>query len=59
MSYLDNAEKRVEAEPDEAVLALSVKNPEFFSTLIDRYQDAFLRAAYSVVRQKEESEDNS
>lgn len=57
MSYLDTEEKRLEDQPDEAILALSVKKPELFSMLIDRYQDAFLRAAYSIVRQKEESED--
>lgn len=57
MSYLDTDEKSAESQPDETILAMSVKRPAFFSILIDRYQDAFLRAAYSIVRQKEESED--
>ncbi len=42
---------------DEELLQASLKNPDLFSLLIDRYQEAFFRAAYSVVRQKEETED--
>ena len=42
---------------DEHVLKASLTNPDLFSILIDRYQEAFFRAAYSVVRQKEEAED--
>lgn len=43
--------------PDEHILHASLANPDLFSILIDRYQEAFFRAAYSVVRQKEETED--
>ncbi len=43
--------------PDEHILAASLSNPDHFSLLIDRYQEAFFRAAYSIVRQKEEAED--
>lgn len=43
--------------PDEYILQASLANPDLFSILIDRYQEAFFRAAYSVVRQKEETED--
>lgn len=57
MSFLDNTDNSILTQPDEKILALSVKNPAFFSVLIDRYQDAFMRAAYSIVRQKEEAED--
>jgi len=42
---------------DEELLQASLANPDLFSLLIDRYQEAFFRAAYSVVRQKEEAED--
>ncbi len=42
---------------DEHILAASLSNPDLFAALIDRYQDAFFRAAYSVVHQKEEAED--
>lgn len=43
--------------PDEELLQASLANPDLFMLLIDRYQEAFFRAAYSVVRQKEETED--
>jgi RNA polymerase sigma-70 factor, ECF subfamily len=42
---------------DEQILASAMSNPDLFGILIDRYQEAFFRAAYSVVRQKEEAED--
>jgi RNA polymerase sigma factor (sigma-70 family) len=42
---------------DEHILAASLSNPDLFGLLIDRYQGAFYRAAYSIVRQKEEAED--
>ncbi|TSC79287.1 MAG: RNA polymerase, sigma-24 subunit, RpoE [Parcubacteria group bacterium Gr01-1014_29] len=42
---------------DEHILTSSLSNPDTFGLLIDRYQEAFFRAAYSVVRQKEEAED--
>lgn len=35
---------------DEEILAISVKNPEAFSILIDRYQEAFVRKAGQIVR---------
>lgn len=43
--------------PDEQILQTSLANPDVFSLLIDRYQEAFFRAAFSIVRQKEEAED--
>jgi RNA polymerase sigma-70 factor, ECF subfamily len=42
---------------DEHILAHSLSHPDTFGVLVDRYQEAFMRAAYSVVRQKEEAED--
>lgn len=44
-------------ESDEEILALSIKQPDVFSVLLDRYQDAFLRKARSVVFSHEEAED--
>ena len=34
---------------DEEILALSVTNPEVFSVLVERYQDAFLRKANHII----------
>lgn len=49
--------KEIKDLADEHILAASLSNPDTFAVLIDRYQDAFFRAAYSVVHQKEEAED--
>lgn len=42
---------------DEAVLAASLKNPNLFGVLVDRYQEAFLRSAQRVVKTREDAED--
>lgn len=42
---------------DEEILALSVRQPYLFGILLDRYQDAFLRKAESVLHNKEDAED--
>ena len=42
---------------DEELLRQSLKDPNLFSLIVDRYQDAFFRAALRVVRNKEEAED--
>lgn len=42
---------------DEDLLARSLHHPSLFSVLVDRYQDALLRKAESIVRNKEEAED--
>lgn len=42
---------------DEHLLKASLANPDLFGLLVDRHQEAFFRAAYSIVRQKEETED--
>lgn len=42
---------------DEEILAMSLKAPSFFGELVDRYEDAFLRAAFKIVKNKEDAED--
>mgnify|MGYP001560413175 CR=1 FL=1 len=42
---------------DEQILQASRKNPNLFGVLVDRYQEAFLRAAKRVVRTNEDAED--
>lgn len=42
---------------DEEILKLSVKRPYLFGVLLDRYQDAFLRKAESILYSREDSED--
>ena len=42
---------------DEEVLERSIAMPSLFAVLVERYQDAFLRKAESVVRSREEAED--
>ena len=45
------------ARADEELLKLSLEDPRYFSMIVDKYQDAFFRAAVRVVKQKEEAED--
>lgn len=47
----------LEKMKDEEILAISLKNPSFFGVLVDRYQEAFLRAASKIVNHREESQD--
>lgn len=54
--------KRIDLEtyrelPDERVLSASLEEPALFEILVDRYQEAFVRKAESVVRSREEAED--
>jgi len=42
---------------DEEILELSIKKPSCFEVIVERYQDAFLRKAKSIVRTTEEAED--
>ena len=51
MTFLENNSK------DEEILAASLEKPALFRILVDRYQDAFVRKALGIVRQKEEAED--
>jgi len=43
--------------PDEAVLSASRTNPDAFVLLVNRYEDAFLRKARSIVRTREDAEE--
>ena len=43
--------------PDEEILKLSLKDPSRFSLLVDKYEEAFMRAAFSITRSREEAED--
>jgi RNA polymerase sigma-70 factor (ECF subfamily) len=42
---------------DEEILGLSVQEPSYFSIIIDRYQAPLFKAAFGVVRSREEAED--
>ncbi|MFH1990474.1 MAG: RNA polymerase sigma factor [Patescibacteria group bacterium] len=42
---------------DEEILALSLEQPALFRILVSRYQEAFIRKATGIVRQREEAED--
>ncbi|MBT4894453.1 hypothetical protein HON59_00085, partial [bacterium] len=42
---------------DEEILSQSINHPYLFGILLDRYQDAFLRKALSVLGNKEDAED--
>lgn len=42
---------------DEALLALSIEEPGYFSALVDRYQKAFLRKSFSILKNEGQAED--
>lgn len=42
---------------DDEILKLSLKDPSHFSILVEKYEEAFLRAAVSITRSREEAED--
>ena len=42
---------------DEEILTASLNKPALFKILVDRYEEAFIRKALSVVRHQEEAED--
>lgn len=52
MGLLDENSENVIGGPqsDEIILALSVTNPDKFSILVDRYQEAFVRKATQIIR---------
>ncbi|MEK7134111.1 MAG: RNA polymerase sigma factor [Patescibacteria group bacterium] len=52
----DHEENRIDTS-DEDILALSIKSPSAFSVLVERYEDAFLRKACSIIRDDEEAKD--
>lgn len=58
MEYLRlDGEKGEAALSDEEVLALSLRDPEQFEVLLDRYQDAFVRKALSIIKDEAQAED--
>jgi RNA polymerase sigma-70 factor (ECF subfamily) len=52
MGLLDNTTQNLsfKDKSDEEILALSVNNPDLFSILVERYEDAFIRKANQIVR---------
>ncbi len=54
---LEENEQNIVDLRDEEVLERSITHPGLFAVLVERYQDAFLRKAESVVRSREEAED--
>lgn len=49
--------EREKTYKDEEILAASMERPSAFGLLVDRYQKAFLRTAFGIVKNKEEAED--
>ncbi len=56
MDYL-SLEEQGEGKSDEEILALSVSHPSLFALLVRKYEEAFLRKAMGIVREREEAED--
>ena len=44
-------------QSDEEILFLSIKHPDLFEEILNRYQAAFLRKAFSVLRNQEDAEE--
>lgn len=59
VSYLDeiNQQRNCDDMKDEDVLRASQGEPALFEVLVERYQDPLMRAAWRVVKSKEEAED--
>lgn len=59
MGLLDEPQIYTDTEKisDEEVLTLSVREPKHFRVLLERYQDAFLRKAISILKSKEDAEE--
>ena len=56
-SLLEWDETPITEQKDEVVLERSMEHPALFRILVDRYQDAFLRKAESIIHSREEAED--
>lgn len=54
---VDGEENLYMEQSDEEILAMSQARPYLFGILLDRYQDAFLRKAMSVLGSREDAED--
>ena len=56
--YLEDSKTEdLESMSDEEILELSLKNPNFYSEIVERYEDAFLRKATRVLGRREEVRD--
>lgn len=53
----DTSRNTAEELKDEVLLALSREEPAHFAVLVDRYQDAFLRATERILRRRQDAED--
>lgn len=56
-SLLENDDTPVADLRDEVVLERSIEYPALFRVLVERYQEAFLRKAESIIHSREEAED--
>lgn len=54
---LDDLESVKVEMKDEVILERSIKHPSLFAILVERYQEAFLRKAESIIHNPEEAED--
>ncbi len=57
MSKTPKSREEIAQLPDDEILKLSLKDPSHFSILVQKYEEAFLRAAVSITRSREEAED--
>ncbi len=55
--YKESGKGITAGRSDEELLALSFDNPHAFETLVERYEEAFLRKAYSILGNRESAED--
>lgn len=57
-SYLqEEAEPKLDSMKDEEILRASLNEPALFEILVEKYQEPLMRAAWRVVRGREEAED--
>lgn len=58
MRYFDDlTQTECDKRTDEQILVNAQKHPHCFKTLLDRYQEAFMRKAMSILRNREEAEE--
>lgn len=50
-------ERELSSLADEELLLLSLSDPKYFEPIVERYQDAFLRKAQSIIPVREDAED--
>lgn len=54
---IEQENQNIETMKDEEILRASQKEPALFELLVERYQDPLVRAAFRVVRSREEAQD--